>query len=46
MKTQKLKFTDFEIEKLSKDQQKIVRGGDVQLAEPIDPGNGKGKGSN
>lgn len=45
MKTQKLKFTDFETEKLSKNQQKSVVGGDVP-PDPIDPGKGTGKGSN
>lgn len=41
MKDKKLKFEDFENEKLSKNQQKKVQGGD----EEIDPGNGKGKGN-
>ena len=46
MRTQKLKFTDFETEKLSKNQQKIVRGGDVPPeTDPIDPGKGNGKGN-
>ncbi len=42
MKNQKLNFEDFENEKLSKNQQKTVRGGDD---EPIDPGKGNGKGN-
>ena len=41
MKTQKLKFEDFEIEKLSKNQQKAVIGGD----DETDPGTGKGNGA-
>lgn len=40
MKNQKLNFEDFEIEKLSKNQQKQVLGGD-----DTDPGNGKGNGA-
>lgn len=42
MANQKLKFEDFEDEKLSKNQQKTVRGGDGEDPEN-DPGkNGKG----
>ncbi|WP_343696406.1 rSAM-modified peptide [Flavobacterium sp.] len=33
----KLKFEDFEDEKLSKNQQKVVRGGDDPIP-PVDPG--------
>ncbi|SDZ61479.1 hypothetical protein SAMN05444397_110122 [Flavobacterium aquidurense] len=36
MANQKLKFEDFEVEKLSKNQQKTVRGGDAD--SDIDPG--------
>ncbi|WP_157509862.1 rSAM-modified peptide [Flavobacterium denitrificans] len=44
MKTIKTKFEDFEADKLSKNQQKAVRGGD----DPIDPKNdpNKDKGGN
>lgn len=41
MANHKLKFEDFEAEKLSKNQQKTVRGGDI---EDIDPENKKGGG--
>jgi hypothetical protein len=41
MKNQTLLFADFETERLSKNQQKTIHGGD----EPIDPNNGKGKGN-
>jgi hypothetical protein len=41
MANQKLKFEDFEAEKLSKNQQKTVRGGD---GEDIDPSSGKNGG--
>lgn len=37
MANHKLKFEDFETEKLSKNQQKTVRGGDGEDPE-IDPG--------
>ncbi|MDA6072405.1 rSAM-modified peptide [Flavobacterium sp. AC] len=40
MTTTKLTFKDFEIEKLSKNEQKTVRGG-----EDSDPLRGNGKGS-
>lgn len=40
MTNQVLKFEDFENEKLSKNQQKTVHGGDTE------PGRGNGKGSN
>jgi len=42
MANQKLKFEDFEEEKLSKNQQKTVRGGDGQDPEsdPNQPGKG------
>lgn len=42
MANQKLKFEDFEDEKLSKNQQKTVRGGDGEEPES-DPGNQPGK---
>lgn len=42
MKNYKIKFEDFETEKLSKNQQKTVRGGDD---EPIDPTIRDGKGA-
>ena len=46
MKTKKLKFQDFEADKLSKKEQKTVRGGDVPTEpDPIDPGKGTGKGN-
>ena len=42
MANMKLKFEDFEAEKLSKNQQKTVRGGD-DVPTPVDPGkDGKG----
>jgi hypothetical protein len=42
MANQKLKFEDFEAEKLSKNQQKTVRGGDGESTEsdPNNKGNG------
>jgi natural product precursor len=40
MANQKLKFEDFEQEKLSKTQQKTVRGGDGENA-PTEPGRSK-----
>ncbi|MCV2485884.1 hypothetical protein OD917_13185 [Flavobacterium sp. SH_e] len=42
MKTNLLKITDFEIEKLNKEAQKVIRGGD---GEPVDPTNNPVKGS-
>ena len=39
MANQTLKFEDFEEDRLSKNQQKTVRGGDE---EPIDPGKNGG----
>ena len=39
MTTQKLTFEDFQIEKLSKNQQKTIQGGDTE------PGRGTGNGS-
>lgn len=45
MTNKSLKFEDFESEKLSKNQQKMVRGGDdvPAPAPPVDPGkDGKG----
>ena len=44
MTTQKLTFEDFQIEKLSKNHQKMVCGGDNSA--PTEPGRGNGKGSN
>ncbi|WP_089069758.1 rSAM-modified peptide [Flavobacterium reichenbachii] len=46
MKTVKLNFEDFRIEKLSKKQQLIVRGGDGDPPLPIDPGKGGGGNGN
>ncbi|MEG0850390.1 rSAM-modified peptide [Flavobacterium plurextorum] len=43
MSNQKLKFEDFQGEKISKNQQKTVRGGDdpnPPPPPPIDPGKG------
>lgn len=37
MANMKLKFEDFQGEKLSKNQQKVVRGGDP-VPPPVDPG--------
>lgn len=45
MKNIKLKFEDFDTEKLSKNQQKTVRGGDGTTPPPpppVDPGKGSG----
>ncbi|MCC9062764.1 rSAM-modified peptide [Flavobacterium piscisymbiosum] len=41
MATQKLNISDFEFEKLAKNQQKTIQGGD----EPVDPSKGNGKGN-
>ena len=41
MKNIKLNISDFQTEKLSKNQQKMVSGGD----DPIDPSRGDGKGN-
>ena len=38
MANMKLKFEDFQGEKLSKNQQKVVRGGDDPTPPPVDPG--------
>lgn len=43
MANMKLKFEDFQDEKLSKNQQKMVRGGD-EAAPAIDPNRGGGSG--
>ncbi|WP_428230477.1 rSAM-modified peptide [Flavobacterium sp.] len=43
MRNTKVTFEDFEIEKLSKNQQKTVHGGGDN--EPIDPSKGTGKGN-
>ncbi|MCC9062765.1 rSAM-modified peptide [Flavobacterium piscisymbiosum] len=40
MTNQALKFADFEKEKLSKNQQKTIQGGD-----DVDPSKGEGKGA-
>lgn len=46
MANMKLKFEDFEAEKLSKNQQKTVRGGDDVENPPTDPNQpGKGGGT-
>jgi natural product precursor len=42
MTGKKLKFEDFRVEKLSKDQLKVVKGGDGE--GPIDPNQLKGTG--
>ena len=44
MTNQSLRFEDFQIEKLSKNQQKTVQGGENN--DSIDPSKGTGKGSN
>jgi len=36
MKSKALQLADFELEKINKDTQKVIRGGD---GEPIDPNN-------
>ncbi|WP_394772755.1 rSAM-modified peptide [Flavobacterium sp.] len=41
MKNTTLKFENFEAEKLSRNQQKTVQGGD----DPVDPSNQTGKGA-
>ncbi|PWK02747.1 hypothetical protein BC749_101821 [Flavobacterium araucananum] len=47
MKTNKLKFEDFNNAKLSKNQQKEIHGGDGGGGgEDVDPGKGTGKGGN
>lgn len=43
MANMKLKFEDFQDEKLSKNQQKMVRGGD-EAAPTVDPNRGGGAG--
>jgi hypothetical protein len=45
MVNKKLKFENFKNEKLSKNQQKAIQGGDDPTG-PIEPGRGNGKGSN
>ncbi|WP_433765135.1 hypothetical protein [Flavobacterium ginsenosidimutans] len=42
MKTKILNIKDFEIEKLNKEAQKVIRGGD---GDPVDPTNNPVKGS-
>ncbi|KAF2332276.1 rSAM-modified peptide [Flavobacterium ginsenosidimutans] len=42
MKTKILNIKDFEIEKLNKEAQKVIRGGD---GDPVDPTNNPAKGS-
>ena len=44
MKSTKLKFSDFQVEKISKEQQKAIRGGDGEAAPPITPPNNPEKG--
>ncbi|MWB95851.1 rSAM-modified peptide [Flavobacterium sp. GA093] len=44
MTRKQLKFEDFNAEKLSKNQQKVVRGGDAE-PDPIDPGKATGNGN-
>ena len=39
-----LKFEDFQVEKLTNEQQKKVRGGDAAPADPVDPNKGSGNG--
>ena len=46
MENNKLKFEDFSSEKLSKNQQKEIHGGDGGGGGEIDPGKGVGKGGN
>ncbi|MCD0464134.1 rSAM-modified peptide [Flavobacterium sp. ENC] len=52
MKIKKLKFEDFKTEKINKDQQKMVRGGDptggedpIDGKDPIRGGGGTGNGN-
>ncbi len=45
MKTIKSKIEDFQVDKLSKNEQKIVRGGDGDIDPPNEPGR-TGKGGN
>lgn len=40
MANMKLKFEDFQGEKLSKNQQKMVQGGEEVAPPPVDPGKG------
>jgi len=40
MKNHKMKLEDFEADKLTKNQQKTVRGGDGEDPDPTDPGKG------
>ncbi|WP_281231061.1 rSAM-modified peptide [Flavobacterium gelatinilyticum] len=42
MKKMQLKFEDFQVEKLTKEQQKTVRGGDAPPTDPVDPNKGTG----
>jgi len=47
MKSTKLKFSDFQVEKISKEQQKAIRGGDGGDRDETDPkntGGGNGNG--
>ncbi len=41
----KLNFEDFETEKLSKNQQKMLVGGDPVPGGPVDPGKSGGSGT-
>jgi len=43
MKNNKIKFEDFESQKISKNQQKTIQGGGGD--EPVDPSKGTGKGN-
>ncbi|MBE8725138.1 rSAM-modified peptide [Flavobacterium hungaricum] len=45
MKNTNLKFSDFQLEQLTKEQQKTVRGGDGETP-PVDPKNGGGGSGN
>lgn len=46
MANMKLKFEDFQVEKLSKNQQKMVRGGEENTPPEVDPGKIGGGGAN
>lgn len=37
MKTKTLKIADFESQKINKDAQKVIRGGDGELIDPNNP---------
>ncbi|MFD1603500.1 rSAM-modified peptide [Flavobacterium artemisiae] len=42
MKSTKLKFSDFQVEKISKEQQKAIRGGEGEETDPKNGGGGSG----